>query len=237
MYNEELYKKSWDGQLLSCVSQEDTPKILAVVHQGRCGSHIGGRSLAVKITQIGYFLPTLVKDAMNYVKRCEACQRMGSIQHQPTTQATPILNPMSFAMWGIDLVGKLSKTKGSLEYAVVAMDYFKHRFSPVYYPQCNEQVEVMNNILFKGIKKNMIQSESKKGVWVDELPMVLWSLRTTPSHATGETPFSLVYGSEVVLPAEARLPTYCPGTYELERMNGDSIPRTWHASNLTKYYV
>ncbi|GAA0160015.1 hypothetical protein LIER_38962 [Lithospermum erythrorhizon] len=25
--------------------------------------------------------------------------------------------------------------------------------------------------------------------------------------------------------------------YELERMNGDAIPRTWHASNLTKYYV
>ncbi|GAA0150408.1 hypothetical protein LIER_09357 [Lithospermum erythrorhizon] len=28
-----------------------------------------------------------------------------------------------------------------------------------------------------------------------------------------------------------------PGTYELERMNGDAIPRTWHASKLVKYYV
>ncbi|GAA0165370.1 hypothetical protein LIER_39964 [Lithospermum erythrorhizon] len=28
-----------------------------------------------------------------------------------------------------------------------------------------------------------------------------------------------------------------PGTYELERMNGEAIPRTWHASNLAKYYV
>ncbi|GAA0167650.1 hypothetical protein LIER_22533 [Lithospermum erythrorhizon] len=109
----------------------------------------------------------------------------------------------------------------------------------------------------------MIQSESKRGAWIDELPVVLWSLRTTPSHAIGETPFSLVYGSEVVLPAEAGLPTYRqlgfdegennqrmreqlnlvddrilgPGTYELERMNGDAIPRTWHASNLAKYYV
>ncbi|GAA0186035.1 hypothetical protein LIER_33323 [Lithospermum erythrorhizon] len=28
-----------------------------------------------------------------------------------------------------------------------------------------------------------------------------------------------------------------PGTYELERMNGETIPRTWHASNMAKYYV
>ncbi|GAA0173157.1 hypothetical protein LIER_26830 [Lithospermum erythrorhizon] len=28
-----------------------------------------------------------------------------------------------------------------------------------------------------------------------------------------------------------------PGTYELERMNFDAIPRTWHAFNLSKYYV
>ncbi|GAA0150385.1 hypothetical protein LIER_09338 [Lithospermum erythrorhizon] len=66
----------------------------------------------------------------------------------------------------------------------------------------------MNGILFKSIKKNLIQSRSKKRAWVDELPVVLWSFRTTPSHEKGETPFSLVYGSEAVLPAEARLLTY-----------------------------
>jgi hypothetical protein len=35
--------------------------------------------------------------------------------------------------------------------------------------------------------------------WVLELPAVLWSLRTTPSRATGFTPFFMVYGSEAVL--------------------------------------
>ncbi|GAA0165369.1 hypothetical protein LIER_39963 [Lithospermum erythrorhizon] len=53
-----------------------------------------------------------------------------------------------------------------------------------------------------------MQSDSKKGTWVNELPIVLWSLRTTPSRVIGETPFSLVYGSEAVLPVEAGLPTY-----------------------------
>jgi hypothetical protein len=31
---------------------------------------------------------------------------------------------------------------------------------------------------------------------------VLWSLRTTPSRATGFTPFFIVHGSEVVLPTD-----------------------------------
>ncbi|GAA0155976.1 hypothetical protein LIER_13580 [Lithospermum erythrorhizon] len=93
MYEEELYKKSWDGPLLSRVSQEDIPKIFA-------------------------------EDVMNFVKRCNVCQRMGSVQYQPTTLMTPILNPVPFAMWEIDLMGKLPKAKESLKYMVVPMDYF-----------------------------------------------------------------------------------------------------------------
>ena len=35
--------------------------------------------------------------------------------------------------------------------------------------------------------------------------MVVWANRTTPSRATGETPFFLVYGAEAVLLAEVTL--------------------------------
>ena len=38
--------------------------------------------------------------------------------------------------------------------------------------------------------------------WVTELPAVLWSPRTTPSRATGYTPFFMVYGAETVLPMD-----------------------------------
>src|SRR5438876_11247162 len=40
------------------------------------------------------------------------------------------------------------------------------------------------------------------GKWVRELPSVLWALRTSPSRATGKSPFFLTYGSEAVLPTE-----------------------------------
>src|SRR5207237_7029216 len=38
--------------------------------------------------------------------------------------------------------------------------------------------------------------------WDRELLSVLWALWTSPSQATGESPFFLTYGSEVVLPTE-----------------------------------
>jgi hypothetical protein len=41
--------------------------------------------------------------------------------------------------------------------------------------------------------------EKAKHAWVDELPSVLWSLRTTPNAATQETPFFLVHGAKAVL--------------------------------------
>jgi len=38
--------------------------------------------------------------------------------------------------------------------------------------------------------------------WLIELPSVIWSLRNTPSRATGFTPFFLVYGAEAILPTD-----------------------------------
>lgn len=44
--------------------------------------------------------------------------------------------------------------------------------------------------------------EKEKGVWVDELPNVLWAYHTTPQEPTGETPFKLSFGMEAVVPIE-----------------------------------
>jgi hypothetical protein len=41
-----------------------------------------------------------------------------------------------------------------------------------------------------------------RATWVAELPFVLWSPHTTPSQATGFTPFFMVHGSEAVLPMD-----------------------------------
>ncbi|XP_075654519.1 uncharacterized protein LOC142624692 [Castanea sativa] len=50
--------------------------------------------------------------------------------------------------------------------------------------------------------------EGANGIWLEELPSVLWAYRTTVRTPTGETPFQLTYGSEEVIPAEIGLTSY-----------------------------
>ena len=42
---------------------------------------------------------------------------------------------------------------------------------------------------------------------MEELPHVLWTSRTTPRRSTRETPFSMSYGAEAVIPIETGFPT------------------------------
>ena len=49
--------------------------------------------------------------------------------------------------------------------------------------------------------------DDAKGRWVEELPQVLWTYRTTRRRSTIETPFSMSYGTEVVIPIETGFPT------------------------------
>jgi hypothetical protein len=73
----------------------------------------------------------------------------------------------------------------------------------VAHPKTNGQVEKANGLICNGIKKRLLPPlEKAKHAWVDELPSVLWSLRTTPNAATQETPFFLVHGAEAVLLVE-----------------------------------
>ena len=55
--------------------------------------------------------------------------------------------------------------------------------------------------------------EDTKGIWVEELPHILWTYRTTPRRSTGEIPFSMSYGAEVVIPIETGFPTLRTQTF------------------------
>ncbi|PWA89392.1 hypothetical protein CTI12_AA110840 [Artemisia annua] len=75
----------------------------------------------------------------------------------------------------------------------------------VAHPQPNGLVERANKSLMKGFKSRLGR---ERAGWVDELPNVLWAFRTSLKTSNGETPFSLTYGSEAVIPAEIGMPTF-----------------------------
>jgi hypothetical protein len=94
------------------------------------------------------------------------------------------------------------------------------------------------------MKMRMFRDLEAKGKnWHKELPSVLWALRTNVSRATRATPFSLVYGAEVVLPPEvylesARVAHFNPEAHaEARELNANLLEerRNTGLSNVHKY--
>jgi transposase InsO family protein len=76
-------------------------------------------------------------------------------------------------------------------------------WADVAHPQTNVQVELANGMILRDLKPrifNKLNTSNRK--WLQELPSVIWSLRTNLSRAMGFTPFFQVYGAEVVLPTD-----------------------------------
>jgi hypothetical protein len=64
-------------------------------------------------------------------------------------------------------------------------------------------MEWANAEILKGLKTRTYDGLKKHGKkWIDELLCALWDNWTSPSWATGETSFFMVYGAEAVLPLE-----------------------------------
>ena len=80
----------------------------------------------------------------------------------------------------------------------------KHHRSSPYYPQGNGQAEATNKTLIKIISKI---SQEYTGGWAMHLPDALWAYKNSSKSATGFSPFSLVYGIEVVSAAEIITPS------------------------------
>ena len=75
----------------------------------------------------------------------------------------------------------------------------KNYYSSPAHPQSNGQTEVTIRTLKATLKTKL---EDLKGNWVEYLPEVLWTYRTTQKSATRETPFALTFGTEALAPVE-----------------------------------
>nr|GEX19507.1 reverse transcriptase domain-containing protein [Tanacetum cinerariifolium] len=79
------------------------------------------------------------------------------------------------------------------------------RFASVKHPQSNRPVKKANRSLGEGIKAHLGKGNKN---WVEELLHVLWAHRTMIKSSHGDTPFSLTFGTEAVIPTEIGMPTY-----------------------------
>ncbi|XP_075112293.1 uncharacterized protein LOC142182174 [Nicotiana tabacum] len=80
----------------------------------------------------------------------------------------------------------------------------KRNTSTPYHPVGNGQAESTNKIIINNLKKRL---QEAKGNLPEVLPGVLWAYRITAKTSTGETPSSLVYGAEALIPVEIGEPS------------------------------
>nr|GEX93150.1 reverse transcriptase domain-containing protein [Tanacetum cinerariifolium] len=242
--------------------------------------HAGPRSVVAKAIRLGYYWPTMHKDACDMIRKCNDCQ-------------------------GIDIAGPFLKGPGKVKFLIVAMDYFtkwieakavatitggqvkkfvwdnivcrfgipgeifsdngKHsvtnpfkdwcdklnitqRFASVKHPQSNGLMKKANRSLGEEIKSRL--GEGNKN-WVKELPHVLSAHRTMIKSSHGDTPFSLTYGTEAVIPTEIGIPMYRTAAVDVvsndeelrlnldlleERRERAAIREAKAKSKITRYY-
>ena len=78
-----LYKHSYSRPYLLCIHPEASELLLEELYEGICRSHTGGRSLSHRAITKGYWWLGMQKDALEYVKKCDECQRFAPNIHQP----------------------------------------------------------------------------------------------------------------------------------------------------------
>ena len=88
-----LYKRSFSGLYLLCVHPEASESLLEELHEGVCGSHIGGRSLLHRAITQGYWWSGMQKEAQEYIRKCDQCQRFALNIHQPRGVLNPFSSP------------------------------------------------------------------------------------------------------------------------------------------------
>ena len=95
--DKKLYRRSFGGPYLLCLHPSKTIELLAELQEGVCGRHSSGRSLAHRAMTQGFWWLNMQREAAEYVKRCDQCQRNAHILHQLGKNLNLIINPWPFA--------------------------------------------------------------------------------------------------------------------------------------------
>ena len=64
------------------------------------------------------------KDAAEYVRKCEECQKHAPLIHQPASHLNLANSPWPFAQWGLDILGPFPRAIVNHLFVLVAIDYF-----------------------------------------------------------------------------------------------------------------
>ncbi|GJT63707.1 putative nucleotidyltransferase, ribonuclease H [Tanacetum coccineum] len=116
------FKLCVDNIIRRCVAESETLEILVHCHSGPTSGHHSANVTAKKVYESGFYWPSVFKDANEYVRRCDACQRSGNISSRNEMPQNNIQVCEVFDVWGLDFMGPFPQSRGN-KYILVVVDY------------------------------------------------------------------------------------------------------------------
>nr|GFA90482.1 reverse transcriptase domain-containing protein [Tanacetum cinerariifolium] len=100
-----------DQIIQRCVTGKEAIDILNACHSGPTGGHYGASYTVKKVFDLGFYWPSIYKDAFELVKRYDSCQRQGKFSQRDEMSQNFIQICKSFDVWGIDFMGPFPSSK------------------------------------------------------------------------------------------------------------------------------
>ncbi|KAG9453938.1 hypothetical protein H6P81_006842 [Aristolochia fimbriata] len=123
--NDVLYRRSYEGLLLRCLSKEEGSQVLKETHSGICGAHQAGPKLHLQVKRLSYYWLSMLRDAIEMTRTCKQCQLHADYIHQAPKPLHPTVTSWPFEAWGMDIIGPISpKSDSDRQYILAATDYF-----------------------------------------------------------------------------------------------------------------
>nr|GEW88677.1 putative ribonuclease H-like domain-containing protein [Tanacetum cinerariifolium] len=216
-----LYMRSFLKPWLRCVGPLQADYVIREIHEGSCSMHAGPRSMVAKAIRLGYYLPTMHRDAQDMIRKCNDCQIHRLMPRNPQQPLTPITAPWPFYKWGIDIAGPFSEGPGKVKFLIVDMDYFtKWIEAKAVATITDSQVKkfVWDNIVCRfGLPREILSHNGKQ---FSDNPFKDWG----KLGSKWEGPYEVTEALR-------------DGAYSLRSMDETVFPRTWNIANLKKCYL
>ncbi|GJT29420.1 reverse transcriptase domain-containing protein [Tanacetum coccineum] len=105
-----------------CVARCEILEILEHCHSGPTEGHHNASVTGRKVYEEGFYWPSIIRDAKDYVMKCDACQKSGNISSRNEMPQNNIQVCEVFDVWGLDFMGPFPCLRGN-KYILVAVDY------------------------------------------------------------------------------------------------------------------
>ena len=100
LVNGQLFKRSLDGPYLKCLTTKQGQYVLVELHEGICSNHLGCKTLAHRAHTHGYYWSTMRFDAVDYVRKCDRCERLSPVLRSLAQDLMSITSPWPFGLVG-----------------------------------------------------------------------------------------------------------------------------------------